>query len=155
MIGAAMAVEINRGFLVIRKGGSLCVATDEVQYSYSKGKGKRMGKWPTTSPRRFTIAPSHLPSHCRLLRAQSAARPEIRANAFKPGTRVILVDQWVDSGGSMRAAIELIERQKGVVAAIGTIRTSSPSTLSAVSSSSSSFSFVYLSAQLALFAFAT
>ena len=34
------------------------------------------------------------------------------------GCRVAVVDQWVDSGGSMRAAIELVERQQGQVAAV-------------------------------------
>lgn len=37
--------------------------------------------------------------------------------AFPPRCRVAVVDQWVDSGGSMRAAIELVERQQGVVRA--------------------------------------
>ena len=32
-----------------------------------------------------------------------------------------VVDQWVDSGGSMRAAIELVERQQGRVAAVGAL----------------------------------
>jgi len=40
---------------------------------------------------------------------------EMRAEAFPPRCRVAVVDQWVDSGGSMRAAIELVERQQGVV----------------------------------------
>jgi adenine phosphoribosyltransferase len=43
---------------------------------------------------------------------------ELRCPAFKPGTRVVVVDQWVDSGGSMRAAINLIERQEGVVVGV-------------------------------------
>ena len=84
VLGAAIASRLNVGFLTIRKGGSLCVATDEVEYSYSKGKGKRM---------------------------------ELREGAFAAGTRVAIVDQWVDSGGSMKAAISLVERQQGVVAA--------------------------------------
>lgn len=33
-----------------------------------------------------------------------------------PGVRVLLVDQWVETGGTMRGAIELVERQGGVVA---------------------------------------
>ena len=43
---------------------------------------------------------------------------EMRSNAFTMNTRVVIVDQWVDSGGSMKAAIELVERQKGVVSAV-------------------------------------
>lgn len=33
-----------------------------------------------------------------------------------PGMRILLVDQWVETGGTMRAAIQLVERQGGVVA---------------------------------------
>lgn len=40
VLGAALASRLKVGFLCIRKGGSLPVATDEVTYSYSKGKGE-------------------------------------------------------------------------------------------------------------------
>ncbi|MXW87052.1 MAG: adenine phosphoribosyltransferase, partial [Boseongicola sp. SB0667_bin_21] len=43
---------------------------------------------------------------------------EMRTPAFAPGTRVLLVDQWVETGGTMDGAIRLVERQKGVVAGI-------------------------------------
>ena len=43
---------------------------------------------------------------------------ELRNPAFKPGTRVLIVDQWVETGGSIEAAITLIERQKGIVAGL-------------------------------------
>ncbi|MYH57988.1 MAG: adenine phosphoribosyltransferase [Boseongicola sp. SB0675_bin_26] len=43
---------------------------------------------------------------------------EMRTPAFAPGTRVLLVDQWVETGGTMDAAIRLVERQKGSVAGI-------------------------------------
>jgi adenine phosphoribosyltransferase len=41
---------------------------------------------------------------------------EMRLPAFASGTRVLLVDQWVETGGTMDGAIRLVERQKGVVA---------------------------------------
>ena len=41
---------------------------------------------------------------------------EIRKPAFAEGTRVLLVDQWVETGGSMHGAIQLVEQQKGSVA---------------------------------------
>lgn len=41
---------------------------------------------------------------------------EIRKPAFRPGTRVLLADQWVETGGTMSGAIRLVERQEGVVA---------------------------------------
>ncbi|MEL7470355.1 MAG: phosphoribosyltransferase family protein [Pseudomonadota bacterium] len=43
---------------------------------------------------------------------------EMRFPAFAPGTRVLLVDQWIETGGTMEGAIDLVERQKGVVAGL-------------------------------------
>ena len=41
---------------------------------------------------------------------------EMRLPAFGSGTRVLLVDQWIETGGTMEGAIDLVERQGGVVA---------------------------------------
>ena len=46
---------------------------------------------------------------------------EMRFPAFAPGTRVLLVDQWIETGGSMHGAIQLVEQQKGKVAGLVTI----------------------------------
>jgi adenine phosphoribosyltransferase len=43
---------------------------------------------------------------------------EIRTPAFAPGIRVLLVDQWVETGGTMDGAIRLVGRQGGTVAGI-------------------------------------
>ncbi|MEM7440139.1 MAG: phosphoribosyltransferase family protein [Pseudomonadota bacterium] len=43
---------------------------------------------------------------------------EMRSPAFAPGTRVLLVDQWIETGGTMEGAIELVEKQKGTVSAL-------------------------------------
>lgn len=43
---------------------------------------------------------------------------EMRQPAFAPGTRVLLADQWVETGGTMDGAIRLVERQAGIVAGI-------------------------------------
>ncbi|NWH39795.1 APT1 phosphoribosyltransferase, partial [Chloropsis hardwickii] len=43
---------------------------------------------------------------------------EVRSDAIAPGLRILLVDQWVETGGTMRAAIELVERLGGVVAGL-------------------------------------
>ena len=43
---------------------------------------------------------------------------EMRLPAFAPGTRVLLVDQWIETGGTMEGAIALVERQQGVVAGL-------------------------------------
>lgn len=46
---------------------------------------------------------------------------ETRKPGFRPGTRVLMVDQWVESGGAMRGALELIKRQDAVIAGIATL----------------------------------
>ncbi len=46
---------------------------------------------------------------------------EMRKPAFAPGTRVLLVDQWIETGGTMTAGIELVERQQGIVAGIAAV----------------------------------
>lgn len=43
---------------------------------------------------------------------------EMRQPAFAPGTRVLIADQWIETGGTMDGAIRLIERQDGVVAGL-------------------------------------
>ncbi|XP_013419334.1 uncharacterized protein LOC106180016 [Lingula anatina] len=46
---------------------------------------------------------------------------EMRQNPFPPGTRVLVVDQWIETGGTMWAAVNLIEKAGGKVAGIATI----------------------------------
>lgn len=46
---------------------------------------------------------------------------EIRQPAFAPGTRVLLADQWVETGGTIDGAIRLVERQGGVVTGLTAI----------------------------------
>ena len=41
---------------------------------------------------------------------------EMRIPAFASGTRVLLVDQWVETGGTMDGSVRLVERQGGVIA---------------------------------------
>lgn len=43
---------------------------------------------------------------------------EMRQHAFAPGTRVLLVDQWIETGGTMDGAMRLVERQGGIVAGL-------------------------------------
>ena len=46
---------------------------------------------------------------------------EMRKPAFAPGTRVLLVDQWIETGGTMASGVELVERQGGVVAGMAVV----------------------------------
>jgi adenine phosphoribosyltransferase len=50
-----------------------------------------------------------------------AQKMELRKPAFKEGAYVLLVDQWVETGGTMGAGIELIEKQGGKIAGIASI----------------------------------
>ena len=43
---------------------------------------------------------------------------EVRTPAFLSGTRVLLVDQWIETGGTMDGAIRLIKRQEGIIAGL-------------------------------------
>jgi adenine phosphoribosyltransferase len=45
---------------------------------------------------------------------------ELRRDAIDPGSRVFIVDEWIETGAQVAAA-RLIEEQGGVVAGIGTI----------------------------------
>jgi adenine phosphoribosyltransferase len=46
---------------------------------------------------------------------------EMRLPAFAKGTRVLLADQWVETGGTMDGAIRLVERQGGTVTGIAAV----------------------------------
>lgn len=46
---------------------------------------------------------------------------EMRRPAFRPGTRVLLVDQWIETGGTMSAGIRLVERQQGIVSGVAAV----------------------------------
>lgn len=46
---------------------------------------------------------------------------EMRKPAFAPGTRVLLADQWVETGGTMDGAIRLVGQQGGIVAGLAAI----------------------------------
>ena len=43
---------------------------------------------------------------------------EMRKPAFAVGTKVLLVDQWIETGGTMDGAIRLVEQQGGKVAGL-------------------------------------
>lgn len=46
---------------------------------------------------------------------------ELRLPAFAPGTKVLIADQWVETGGTVDGAIRLVERQGGMVVGIAAI----------------------------------
>uniref|UniRef100_A0A8C6K4S9 adenine phosphoribosyltransferase n=1 Tax=Nothobranchius furzeri TaxID=105023 RepID=A0A8C6K4S9_NOTFU len=46
---------------------------------------------------------------------------EVRLDVLKPGVRVLLVDQWIETGGTMRAAIQLVEKLGASVAGVAVV----------------------------------
>ncbi|XP_060902894.1 adenine phosphoribosyltransferase [Labrus mixtus] len=46
---------------------------------------------------------------------------EIRLDVLKPGTRVLLVDQWVETGGTMKSAIQLVEKLGATVVGVAAV----------------------------------
>jgi adenine phosphoribosyltransferase len=46
---------------------------------------------------------------------------EIRKGTIETGTRVLLVDEWVETGAQIEASIKLIEKQGGIIAGIASI----------------------------------
>lgn len=88
ILGAALALRMQRGFVPIRKGGKLPVAVDSVECVDYTGQRKTL---------------------------------ELRRGALAPGTRALLVDEWIETGAQVRAAIQLIEGQGGVIAGIASL----------------------------------
>jgi adenine phosphoribosyltransferase len=46
---------------------------------------------------------------------------ELRRDAIPPGARVLVVDEWIETGAQAKAAIALIEAQGGIVAGVATV----------------------------------
>ncbi|XP_062328652.1 adenine phosphoribosyltransferase isoform X1 [Osmerus eperlanus] len=43
---------------------------------------------------------------------------EVRLDVLKPGLRVLIVDQWIETGGTMKAALQLVEKQGATVVGV-------------------------------------
>ncbi|KAM6987849.1 adenine phosphoribosyltransferase [Tautogolabrus adspersus] len=46
---------------------------------------------------------------------------EVRLDVLNPGTRVLLVDQWIETGGTMKAAIQLVEKLGATVVGVAAV----------------------------------
>jgi len=88
ILGTAIALHLERGFLPIRKGDKLPVAVATAQFVDYTGQVKSL---------------------------------ELRKGSVREADRVLIVDEWIETGAQMRAAIDLIEGAGGIVAGIATI----------------------------------
>ncbi|XP_056467968.1 adenine phosphoribosyltransferase [Gadus chalcogrammus] len=46
---------------------------------------------------------------------------EVRLDVLKPGLKVLLVDQWIETGGTMKAAIQLVEQLGAIVVGVAAV----------------------------------
>jgi len=58
--------------------------------------------------------------------SRTTKRLEVRKPAWVPDARVLIVDQWVETGGTMQAAIKLVESLNGTVAGLVAIAMENP-----------------------------
>ncbi len=89
ILGVAVAIRAEKGFIPIRKGGKLPVETRSISFVDYSGVQKSL---------------------------------EIRVDAALLGARVLLVDEWIETGTQVHAAVELVQSQEGIIAGIATIK---------------------------------
>jgi adenine phosphoribosyltransferase len=88
VLGSAMAVRLQKGFIPIRKEGKLPVPADIAEFiDYSMQK-KAL---------------------------------ELAEGTCKLGDRVLLVDEWIETGSQVQAAIRLLEKQGATIIGIASI----------------------------------
>lgn len=46
---------------------------------------------------------------------------EVRLDVLRPGLKVLIVDQWIETGGTMKAAIQLLERLGSTVVGVAAV----------------------------------
>ncbi|NWU69410.1 APT1 phosphoribosyltransferase, partial [Pterocles burchelli] len=110
ILGAAAAAVLRKGFLAIRKAGHLCVPTLEQPYSDYSGREKVMEVRTDAISQGEAAGCSH---HQGGGAASVGSGRSAATSAPSPGLRILLMDQWVETGGTMRAAIQLVERLGG------------------------------------------
>jgi adenine phosphoribosyltransferase len=77
ILGTAIALHLQKGFLPIRKRGKLPVAVATTEFVDYTGQAKSL---------------------------------ELREGSLREGDHVLIVDEWVETGAQMQAAIDLNER---------------------------------------------
>ena len=88
VLGVAIALRLNRGFISIRKRGKLPVAVRSAEFVDYTGEKKAL---------------------------------EIRKGILKPDDRVLIVDEWIETGAQVQAAIDLVEQEGGIIVGVAAI----------------------------------
>jgi adenine phosphoribosyltransferase len=88
ILGTALAIQLGKGFIPIRKGGKLPVRTEMAGFVDYTGQPKTL---------------------------------ELRTGFLQTGSKILLVDEWIETGAQVKAAIQLIENQGGHVVGIAAI----------------------------------
>tara|TARA_Y100000310_G_C20669223_1_gene809329 strand:- start:1239 stop:1757 length:519 start_codon:yes stop_codon:yes gene_type:complete len=92
IIGSAVAFKLKKGFVPIRKGGKL----------------------PGVKGTVLKIAFSDYTKKKKVF--------EINKDLIKKNDKILIVDDWIESGSQMKAAIKLIEKLNGEVVGISVLR---------------------------------
>lgn len=85
IIGAPMALTLNKGFIPVRKPGKLPAETISMSYDLEYGSNSI----------------------------------EMHRDAIKSGDRVLIIDDLLATGGTIKAAIDLIEKLGGEIIGLG------------------------------------
>lgn len=88
ILGTAMAVRLEKGFIPIRKQGKLPVAAIHREFVDYTGHTKAL---------------------------------ELGKGCIPGGARILIADEWIETGAQMQAAVDLIEQEKGIVVGIAAI----------------------------------
>ena len=108
IIGAALAYQLNVGFVPIRKKGKLPFETVSQSYALEYGEATVEMHTDAFHDRKKTVSQSYALEY-------GEATVEMHTDAFHSGARVLLVDDLVATGGTMLAGAELIRRLGGEV----------------------------------------
>ncbi|XP_041732158.1 adenine phosphoribosyltransferase [Coregonus clupeaformis] len=88
-----------------------------------------LGKQPVNVSGKHTISTNLLPPflapvHTNPEHSDYSGREkmmEVRLDVLRPGLQVLIADQWRETGGTMKAAIKLVERQGATVVGIAAV----------------------------------
>jgi len=91
ILGVALARELGVGFIALRKGGKL---------PYPEAMISSMKYFDYSKTEKSL---------------------ELRSGSLLPGSRILIADEWIETGSSVRCCIELLEKEGCVISGLATI----------------------------------